>query len=80
MNKILRFAEVRERTGLSRATVYRRVRAGTFPTPLDLGSGQGHHQLGWLADEVDQWVAARPRHVPQGHGRAKTEAQPEAAP
>ena len=79
MSKILRFAEVRERTGLSRATVYRRIRAGTFPTPLDLGSGQGNHQLGWLEEEVDEWVKARPRHIPQRHGRAKAEPQPEAA-
>ena len=79
MSKILRFAEVHERTGLSRATVYRRVRAGTFPTPLDLGNGQGHHQLGWIAEEIDQWVEARPRHVPQGHGRRKAEAQSQGA-
>ncbi len=79
MGKILRFAEVRERTGLSRATVYRRVRAGTFPIPLDLGSGQGNYQLGWLEEEIDEWVSARPRHVPRGHGKPRAEAPPQAA-
>lgn len=67
MTNILRFAQVRERTGLSRSTVYRRIRCGKFPVPLDLGNGR----LGWLEDEIDEWVAARPRHVPQGHGRRK---------
>ena len=77
MSIILRFAQVREKTGLSRATVYRRIRAGTFPAPLDLGEG-GCRSLGWLEDEVDAWVAARPRHIPQGHGRPKVEAGEEA--
>ena len=79
MNKILRFAEVRSRTGLSRATVYRRVRRGTFPIPLDLGNGQGHHQLGWIEQEISDWIEARPRHIPRGHGRAKDEDRSETA-
>ena len=80
MSNILRFAQVREKTGLSRATVYRRIRAGTFPSPLDLGDHEGSHQLGWFEGEIDEWVAARPRHVPRGHGKAKAEAEPAAAP
>ena len=82
MNKILRFAEVRERTGLSRATVYRRVRLGTFPAPLDLADTPKNHQLGWIEGEISDWVAARPRHIPKGHGRAKPKegAQSEAMP
>lgn len=75
---ILRFAQVGEKTGLSRATVYRRIRAGTFPAPLDLGEGD-HRSLGWLEDEIDAWVVDRPRVVPQGHGRSKAEASAAAA-
>lgn len=74
MSTILRFAQVREKTGLSRATVYRRIRAGTFPAPLDIGDGDSR-SLGWLADEIDAWIADRPRVVPQGHGRSKAEAE-----
>lgn len=73
MSNILRFPQVRERTGLSRATIYRRIRRGEFPVPLDLGGGQ----LGWAEEEVDRWVAERPRRVPQGHGRAKSESAAE---
>ena len=70
MSDILRFAQVHKKTGLSRATVYRRIRAGTFPAAVNL-SEDGGPQLGWYEEEVDDWVAARPRHVPQGHGRPK---------
>ena len=79
MSKILRFAQVAAKTGLSRATVYRRIRAGTFPTPLNLSEDAGP-QLGWIEEEVDEWVAARPRHMPQGHGRSKSEADGDASP
>ena len=65
---VLRFAEVRQRTGLSRATVYRRIRADKFPIPIDLGNGR----LGWLESEIEAWRDARPRHVPRGHGAPKT--------
>ena len=79
MSNILRFAKVREKSGLSRATVYRRIRAGTFPAPINL-SEDGGPQLGWLEEEVDDWVAARPRHVPKGHGRPKSEATVSTSP
>lgn len=72
MSTILRFSQVREKTGLSRSTVYRRIRAGTFPSPLDLGDGD-NRSLGWFADEIDEWVMDRPRVIPQGHGRSKAE-------
>ena len=75
MSNILRFAQVRERTGLSRATVYRRMRKGEFPAAIDLGGG---HALGWFEEEIDGWVASRPRHIPQGHGKPKGEPAPEA--
>ncbi len=71
----LRFAEVRDRTGLSRATIYRRMRAGEFPAAIDLGNGL----LGWDENEVEDWRASRPRRIPQGHGKPKDEPAPEAA-
>ena len=79
MSNILRFAKVREKSGLSRATVYRRIRAGTFPAPINL-SEDGGPQLGWHEDEIDEWVSARPRHVPQGHGRPKSEGNGDTSP
>ncbi len=55
--EIIRLPEVRRRTGLSRTTIWRKVRAGTFPAPLDLGK----NSIGWHADEIAGWVSGRPR-------------------
>jgi prophage regulatory protein len=54
---ILRDPEVRERTKLSRVQRWRRVRRGTFPAPVQLGP----NSIGWYEDEIEQWLAARPR-------------------
>ena len=70
MSKVLRFKPMREKVGLSRPTIYRKMRRGEFPAAIDLGNGQ----LGWLEEEVDEWIASRPRRIPQGHGAPKAEA------
>lgn len=54
---MLRFSDVIERTGLSRTTIWRKVRAGTFPAPVQLGL----NSVGWPESEVDTWVSERPR-------------------
>lgn len=51
---ILRRRQVEVRTGLSRSTIYERVRAGTFPAPLQLGIGKA---VGWLESDVDRWIS-----------------------
>jgi len=48
-------------TGLSRTTIWRRVKAGTFPAPLDLGNGL----IGWTPPMIDSWLNSRP-HVSYG--------------
>ena len=53
--EILRLPAVKARTGLSRSTIYQRVREGTFPRPVNLGK----RAVGWLASEVDAWLAAQ---------------------
>jgi len=52
---ILRRKQVEARIGLSRSTIYDAVKAGTFPKPIPLGP----RSVGWLAEEVDAWIAAR---------------------
>ena len=56
-NQMLRAPEVMARTGLSRVTIWRRVRAGTFPAPVQLGE----NSIGWPASEITAWLANRPR-------------------
>ena len=51
--KILRLPEVKDRTGLSRSTVYLRISEGRFPTPISLG---GRRAVGWLESEIENWL------------------------
>jgi prophage regulatory protein len=52
---ILRRKQVEARTGLSRSTIYDRMKEGTFPKPIVLGGGRA---VGWLEQEISEWVAA----------------------
>jgi prophage regulatory protein len=53
--KLLRFPAVRERTGLSRSTIWRLERRGEFPQ---------HHRIApnivaWSEPEVSRWIEER---------------------
>ena len=57
--KLLRFPAVRERTGLSRSTIWRLERRGEFPR---------HHRIApnvvaWVDEEVTSWIELRTRPV-----------------
>lgn len=54
-NSILRLPQVKDRTGLSRSTIYLRMQEGAFPKPISLGA----RAVGWLSAEVDEWLAER---------------------
>lgn len=54
---ILRRKQVEARTGLSRSTIYDRVKAGTFPAPISLGA----KAVGWVESEIDAWLTAQIR-------------------
>lgn len=49
---ILRLPAVKERTGLSRSTIYLRIAKGEFPAPVSLGG----RAVGWVEEDVDNWV------------------------
>lgn len=51
--KILRRKQVEGRTGLSRSTIYERIKAGTFPAPISLGA----KAVGWIESEIDTWLS-----------------------
>lgn len=57
MSRLLRIGDVMELTGLSRTTIWRREREGTFPNRVKLGP----NAVGWRADEVRDWIDSRPR-------------------
>lgn len=53
---LLRLADVREQTKLSTSTIYRRMRAGEFPKPRELGD----NCVRWRQSEVQAWITGLP--------------------
>lgn len=51
-DRILRLPTVLARTGLSRATLYRKVQAGTFPRQLKIAA----RCAGWRESSVNDWM------------------------
>lgn len=49
---LLTVKEVTQRTTLSRMTIHRKVRAGTFPQPVRPAPGR----IAWRAKDVDKWI------------------------
>ena len=45
------------KSGKSRVQIWRDVRAGRFPAPVELGP----NSVGWFEDELDEWLDNRPR-------------------
>jgi prophage regulatory protein len=53
-DNILRLPDVRRRCGnLHRATIYRKMEAGTFPQTVRLGE----RCVGWYEADINAWVA-----------------------
>lgn len=51
-DRILRLNTVLDRTGLSRATLYRKVQAGTFPRQVKIAE----RCAGWRESAVNDWM------------------------
>lgn len=56
-DNILRIDAVIAKVGLSRATIYNMMKAGTFPKQIKLGA----RLSGWLESEVQGWIRERAR-------------------
>ena len=57
--RIIRLPEAKSLCGLSRSTIYLRIREGLFPNPIPLGP----RMVGWQESEVVALNAARVRGV-----------------
>jgi prophage regulatory protein len=57
LRRILREAEVREVTGLSRSARWRLTREGRFPAPIKLTD----YATGWDSEEIQSWILERRR-------------------
>ena len=51
--QLLPMKSVTQLTSLSRATIYRRISASTFPKPINLGG----RRVAFQREELDQWMA-----------------------
>jgi prophage regulatory protein len=51
-NKIIRLPEVKNKTGLSRSSIYLRMSQGEFPRSISLGA----RAIGWLESDVNEWL------------------------
>ena len=56
-DRLMPLGEVRARCGLSRSSLYRKMRDRSFPTPLQVGV----RAVRWRESEVEHWLATRPR-------------------
>ena len=52
----MRTAQLIEKIGLSRSTIWRLESQGEFPKRRQLGPGA----VGWLEEEVEKWMLDRP--------------------
>jgi prophage regulatory protein len=55
--KLLRFTEVRQRTGLSRTTIWRLEHSGAFPRRISVTV----NVVAWREDEVAMWIDSKMR-------------------
>ena len=53
--KFLRFHAVRDRTGLSRSTIWRLERRGEFPKHRRIST----NAVGWLEQEINEWMLGK---------------------
>lgn len=53
---ILRYPDVITEVGVSRSTIERQIRCGTFPRPRRLGK----RAVGWPASQIAAWKQNRP--------------------
>jgi len=54
-NHILRLPQVKQRTGLSRSTIYSFIKDGRFKAPISLGA----RAVGWLESDVSEFIEER---------------------
>jgi predicted DNA-binding transcriptional regulator AlpA len=53
-NAIMRRDEVERETGMSRSTIYKRIKDGTFPAPLKIGPGS----IGWRVSDIEAFLSS----------------------
>lgn len=52
---IIRLPQVKQRTGLSRSTIYALIKAGQIKAPISLGA----RAVGWLESDISEFIEDR---------------------
>jgi len=52
---ILKINEVVKKCHMSRATIYKKAKEGTFPKPIKLSE----RSSGWIESEINEWIENR---------------------
>lgn len=60
---LLRLRDVTNMTKLGSSTIYRKMDAGAFPRPVNLGG----NVVRWRMSDVQQWITGLPTHLPDQH-------------
>lgn len=55
MTAIFKIKHVCEITALSKATIYRQIKKGKFPAPIQLTD----RSVGWLDTDINAWIVSR---------------------
>ena len=55
--RLLSWAQVKDRVGLSRSTVWRLIQERSFPPSVRISKGR----VAWVAADIEAWMAARIR-------------------
>lgn len=53
--KFLRLKDVKEKTGLSKSAIYRKIKEGEFPASVPIGS----RTVAWLESDINEWLEWR---------------------
>mgnify|MGYP001759758640 CR=1 FL=1 len=64
-DRIIRLDTVLSRTGLSRSTLYRKIREGTFPAQIKISI----NGAGWKESDINHWIANPVAWRPEGEHR-----------
>jgi len=54
-HRLLRLNEVKQRTGLSKSSIYNQINDGTFPQPVLIGA----RAVAWVEGEIQEWINTR---------------------
>ena len=56
--RLIRIADVIDRTGISKATIYRRIKSGDFPAPVSLAKDKRNlnRMSAWCEQEIENWI------------------------